>query len=171
MTATITNLKERVFGNKRVVRFDIALGTYAAGGISLVPGDVGLTQFELVMISPKSGYSYTYNASTQKVMSFRQPASTSTGVIVAPIVTTQGNITLTGPAGTGVVLEISSDTASGNLMKNSATARDIPFPTFGIPLPTAVISPVFTGGTSTTAVLAQATGALSTATRCLAIGY
>jgi hypothetical protein len=172
MTATITNLKERVFGNKRVCTFDVAVGLYAAGGISLVASDIGLTQLELVLVSPNSGISYTYNTSTSKIMAFRQPSSTSTGVITAPITVTQGDVTITGPAAaTTVLLEISTDSVTGTFMKEAATARRILAGTFGIPVPTASIAPVFTGGTSTTAVLVEATGTLATATRCLAIGY
>jgi hypothetical protein len=172
MALTITNLQENVFGDKRIAIFDIALGAYAAAGLSLVPADVGLRKFDLVLVSPAGGYSYTYNTSTSKIMAFRSPAQTSTGVISAPIVVTQGAVTLTGPAGTGAIFQLTTDTATGIGSKTTATTRTVPDGGFGIPVPSAVISPVFVGGASTTAVLPEVTGtpSLTTTARVLVIG-
>lgn len=172
MTITITNLQENIFGDKRIAIFDIALGTYAAGGLSLVPADVGLRTFDLVLVSPAAGYSYTYDSTAKKIVAFRSPAQTSTGVITAPITVTQGDVTLTGPAGTGAIMQLSTDTATGILSKLTATTRSIPPATFGIPVPTAVIAPTFVGGVATTVVLPEVTGtpSLTTTARVLVIG-
>jgi hypothetical protein len=172
MSITITNLQENVFGDKRIAIFDIALGVYASGGLSLVPADVGLRKFDLVLISPTGGYSYTYNTSTSKVMALRSPAQTSTGVISGPITVAMSGVTLTGPHTTGAILKLNSDTATGALSKTEATSRSIAPATFGIPVPTATISPVFVGGTSTTAVMPEVTGTptLSATARVMVIG-
>lgn len=172
MSITITNLQENVFGDKRITIFDIALGAYAADGISLTPAMVGMRSFDLVLVSPAAGYSYTYNTSTQKIMAFRSPADTSTGLVTAAITTAQGNVSVTGPNTTGAILQLSTDTATGKLSKLEATSRSIPEATFGIPIPTATIAPLFTGGSVTTAVLSEVTGTptLSSTARVLAIG-
>jgi hypothetical protein len=170
--ATITNRQENVFGDKRVVICDVALGVYAAAGANFTPAMIGMRKFDLVLVSPAGGYSYTWNSSTQKIMAFRAPAGTSTGVITAPISVTMGNITLTGPAGTGAALFISNDTVSGTLGKEAATDRATADGGFGIPIPSAVIAPTFVGGTSTQAVMPEVTGTptLSTTARVLVIG-
>ncbi len=172
-TGTISNRIESVFGDKRVVRLDFVLGTYASNGVGLSPADVGLTTFDIVLIAPSGGYEYSYNSSTQKVLAFRQPTLTFSGVVSAPVTVSMSNITVTGPAAaTGAALALTADSNAGIIGKASATTRTIPVGTFGIPVPTATMAPVFTGSATTQAKLAEATGTptLSTATRILIIG-
>jgi hypothetical protein len=171
MAPTITNLKEIIFGNKRALIFDMAIGAVAATGVTLLPATLGLVEFETVLIEPSGGYSYTYDLSTHKIYAFRQPASTSTGAITAPITVSQGAVTISGPAGGSErELQLSNDSASAFLTHASGSTLDAL--AIGIPKPTATIAPTFAGGAGEAALAAaSATLTVSTTARVLAIGY
>jgi hypothetical protein len=71
MGLTISNLERTVFGNKRASIADIAFdSSYAFGGESLTPGAVGLSQIERAIIEPKSGMTFEYDFTNQKVKAF-----------------------------------------------------------------------------------------------------
>lgn len=162
MTATISNLMEFGVGNKRMVRFDVDLGTYAVNGISVTPAMLGLSTIDFVIIAPSGGVEYTYNYSTQKVYALRSAGYTQgAGSIVAPITTAMGNVTVRGGSTTGAALWLSTDTVTGALVKEAGGPRAIPPTTMGFPLPTATIAPVFTGTAATQVVIPQATGDLA----------
>ena len=55
MALTITEIHRSVFGNKRIVTVDLdGDSSYPTAGESLTPADVGLTGFDIVMLSPQS---------------------------------------------------------------------------------------------------------------------
>ena len=55
MAITITEIHRSVFGNKRIVTADLDMdSSYPTAGESLTPADVGLTGFDIVMLSPQS---------------------------------------------------------------------------------------------------------------------
>lgn len=177
--ATISNKREFVVGDKRLVSFDVTFSTIATGGESVTAANLGLQSIDIMLIAPVSGKEFTYNASTAKIMAFQSPAyGTVSGTIdtlSGVITTTAGDITIVGGSATGPneKLWLSTDTATGELGKEGTGALAIPQATFGIPVETAALStgPVFTNGAAASqAALAEVTGSIAVTTRCLAIG-
>lgn len=55
MAITITEIHRSVFGNKRIVTADLDMdSSYPTAGESLTPGDMGLTGFDIVLLTPQS---------------------------------------------------------------------------------------------------------------------
>lgn len=71
MGLTITNLVHGLQGNKRVETGTIAFdSSYPTGGESLTPNMVGLGTIESIRVDPKSGFTFEYDYSGQKLLVF-----------------------------------------------------------------------------------------------------
>jgi len=177
MTATISNRKETAFGTKRIVEFDVALGSYTGGGtgVEVLPADLGMRHLDIVIIAPGTdGYVYDYDYTNKSFKAYMHGgASGVTATVSAPDVTmTATSVTVKATAGTPVPLLLTNATATGALGKATGTDLTIPLVTLGIPLISGVLAtaPTFSG-TSTQGSLAEVDSAtLSTAVHCLAIG-
>jgi hypothetical protein len=177
MTASIANRKEIIFGNKRIVEFDLTVGAYTGGstGVSLDPSVFGISVVDIVIIEPSTdGYIYNYDYTNKSVMAYNSGgASQFTATVSAPSVTvTATGVHVSGPTGAGIQLQLTNSTTSGKISKTAATNRTIPLNTFGIPTPTAVLAtaPTFSATTAQAALFEVSSATLSTAVHVLAIG-
>lgn len=176
MTATITVKEESVFGNKRIVKFAVALGTYATGGVSVTAADLGMRSIDFMLIDPGTdGYEYEYIRSTALIKAYRCGGYTPVGTVSGDlaVTATQANFTVGASGTTGAALYISADSAAGKLDKEATTARVIPMITFGFGATSGVLStgPTFVGTSVAPALVeVQASLSLATATRAWAIG-
>ena len=50
---------------------DVTIGTYATGGVSLAPSDVGLSRIVSVVAPPASGYTFAYDYTNAKLKVFQ----------------------------------------------------------------------------------------------------
>lgn len=143
MASTITLAGDWLvsIGNRRQVTGTGNLGNpYAAGGIAVTAGQVGLGVIENMIIQPAGGYTFEYVATTGKVKAYR------VGIPAGTIAVTDGAVTVTGGQAAGPALQITPDGATGVLGKTAATSAVIPQATFGIAATTAG----FTGSAATT---------------------
>jgi hypothetical protein len=176
MTATVSNRKETAFGSKKIVEFDVALGAYSTGGISVTPVNMGMRNVDIVLIEPGTdGYIYEYSYTTNKIKAYVCGGVGLAVTVSAPTVTVTGAGTAirgghaTGPA---EALVITNNTATGHIAKVGGSTRVIPLATFGQALPSGVLAtaPTFNVATAQGTLDELATGTLSTACHCLAIG-
>jgi hypothetical protein len=174
MTATITVKQESTFGNKRIVEFSAALGSYSTGGVSVTPSDIGMTSIDIMLIAPSTdGIEYEYNYTTQVIKAYRAGGLIPTGNVADKAITVSGaNVTVKGATATGVDLQLSTATATGVLGKLTATDRVITLPVFGLGAPSAVYAttPTFSGIATQSGLIEVDSATLSTACYCLAIG-
>lgn len=153
MALTITNKETTVFGNKRIRTVEIAFGSlYPTGGESLTPTNLGLAEINILIASPKSGYTFEYDYINFKLKAYRSAGFTPAGAVAAPTITTITNAT---PTAVG--------TTAGALSQVAGAT--------GI---TGVQAPAFTGTAVAQAALAEVTDTTDlsavTGVRILAIG-
>ena len=115
MALTIGSLTYDLAGSKNVVRGTIAFdSSYPTGGESLTPANVGLSTITNLSVSPKSGYTFEYDYTNQKLLAYLSAGFTPAG--------TNGTSAVTGTAAaqtfTGSVL---SDHAHNVLVKGGAS--------------------------------------------------
>jgi len=68
MSLTISNKIHQLDGNKRATQATLTFdSSYAYGGESLTPGNLGLSSMERLEINPVSGYSFEYDATNEKL--------------------------------------------------------------------------------------------------------
>lgn len=68
MALTNTFINRVKFGNKRVHTLDIDFdSSYPTGGESLTASDLGLHKVELLLASPKTGFSFEYDYTNSKL--------------------------------------------------------------------------------------------------------
>lgn len=84
MAVTVSNLDFTVFGDKRVTLGSVTYSTYATGGESLTPSQIGLGTIKTMLLTnPVSSVpairGATYNPSTSKLLAY----TTSDGAEVA----------------------------------------------------------------------------------------
>jgi hypothetical protein len=85
--ANVDSFSDDVFGRHKVriveVTFD---SSYASGGESLTPSDVGLSDISIVLISPDAnaleGYVVAYDYTAEKLMVFEEEAVAAGGPLV-----------------------------------------------------------------------------------------
>ena len=71
MGLTISDIKNDCTGEKRFVYATITFDTsYADGGEELVPGDVGMDHFDMVIVTQKSGYTFEYDYTNEKLLAY-----------------------------------------------------------------------------------------------------
>ena len=99
MPATVTLRERRKMGNAYMNVCDIIPGVYATGGVSVTPGQFGLTMLDMVLPAPAAGYIFEYDHVNRKLKAF-----TPTSVAMAGTA---------GVAGADNTLIKTSDTAVG----------------------------------------------------------
>jgi hypothetical protein len=85
VTATIDSDGRFVRGNRVIRQGSINLGTYAAGGVAVTPGNVELNVLQNLSLEPAAGYVYSWNRSTGKVQAFSRAARARLSRRWAPI--------------------------------------------------------------------------------------
>jgi hypothetical protein len=123
---------------------DIALGTYATGGVSVSPQALGLKVIYGARIlgykdSASGGYEIKWDYDNNKLMAFRSAGFTPAGTNSAPTVTTTTNATITAPVYT-----------VGGALTQTTGATGI----------TGVQAPTFTGTAVAAGVLAEVANAV-----------
>lgn len=70
MALTVTEVHDQtVFGNKRVTVADVDFdSSYPTGGESLTAANLKLTKIELLLASPKAGFSFEYDYTNSKLL-------------------------------------------------------------------------------------------------------
>lgn len=107
-------------GNRRAVSGTITFdSSYATGGLSLTPANIGLGQIERIQFNNDSGYVCAYDYTAQKVLVYQAGANLP-------------SVKVTGGQAAGPGLQITPDSAAGVLGKTTATDRTIPGATFGL---------------------------------------
>jgi hypothetical protein len=73
MALTLTKQSRSRAGHRQEVVFDFVFdSSYATGGESLTPEDLGLKQIEtLDVVESPDGYSFTYDRASKKLLAFR----------------------------------------------------------------------------------------------------
>ena len=117
MALTISNREPSLFGNKSVQMFDMAFdSSYAFGGESLTPANMGLETVDRVVIEPKAGYTFEYDATNEKVKAFCMAPP----IVYEEVHTIASNqITLDYPA--AAILNVSSATQCQKLIEPGDT--------------------------------------------------
>lgn len=107
-------------GNRRAVEGTITFdSSYATGGLSLTPANIGLGVLKRIQFNNDSGYVCAYDYTAQKVLVYQAGANLP-------------SVKVTGGQVAGEALQITPDTNSGVLGKVAATDRTIPGATFGL---------------------------------------
>jgi hypothetical protein len=88
LTLTYTGDWSRVAGNQRVNTVSIAFdSSYASGGEALTARTLGLSTVTSVQAQAKSGYSFEYDYTNEKLMVYWTPALSHTHQLVFPVTT------------------------------------------------------------------------------------
>lgn len=149
-------------GSLFYAKISATLGTYATGGISFTPAQIGLGAFiGTPTFEIGAGYLAGWDSTNQKILIYRNGASTPVGTIGAPAITvTEGAVTIAGGAA-GTAIGITPDDNTGSLTKAAASARTIPRATFlGSATTATSAAPVFTGTASTAAAFTEVSNAV-----------
>lgn len=90
----------------------LTLGTYATGGVSVTPANLGLGSFFGAPTFVAPGYVFAYDATAQKVQAYRSAGVTPAGTNSAPTITSTANAGTTTPLYTngGVVTQVAGAT-------------------------------------------------------------
>lgn len=75
----------------------LTLGTYATGGVSVTPANLGLGSFNGSPMFSAAGYAFTYDATNSKVLAYRSGGFTPLGSVAAPTITSGTSATITTP--------------------------------------------------------------------------
>ena len=68
MALTISSVTTSVFGNKKIMKANIAFdSSYPTGGEALTPSTLGLNEVEILLVSPQAGYLFEYDYSNEKL--------------------------------------------------------------------------------------------------------
>jgi len=87
MSLTITNLDETIMGNKKVVRADIQFdASYPANGEPLVPGDLAMGSFDLVLVAPSGGLLFEFIHASDLVKAWFPTGGAATTTLADPSV-------------------------------------------------------------------------------------
>lgn len=89
MGLTVGSLTKDSAGSLRLYTGTITFdSSYPAGGESLVPADLGLHAIRSLDVDPVSGYAFTYNYTTQKVLAYTASGYTPSNAnnMVAPLI-------------------------------------------------------------------------------------
>ncbi len=175
MSATVSNIVTTVFGSKRIVKFDVALGAYTAGGISVTPASLGLRRVDIVLFEPGTdGTEYQYNYTSSVVQAYTAGGNAISNVTMsAPTITVTGAAVVVSGAITNTPIFLSSNSNTAILTKNAATNRTIPLATLLGNAGTSgavATGPSFLTTTSQGALVEVSGISLATACHALAIG-
>lgn len=180
MAATITAGSKIIsnFGDKFFIRFDVTLGTYTTGGVSLTAANLGLSNVEILLASRSDGYLFYYDHTNNLMLAYRQGADLSGGGTIenVDIDTTASSVTVAGGQATGVDLFLTEDSATGQLGKEATGDITIPRSTFGLTAASFALAttPTLSGATvSSTAALQQVANGTDlggVSVRCIVIG-
>jgi|SRR5262245_28634247 len=114
MALTISNKVALSMGNAWGVGFQIAFdSSYASGGESLLPADIGLSTILFTNFAPRSGFSFEYDYTNQVLKVFVQGAAHATAGAV-----TMDDYAVTAGPGVSSGISISREASAG-----AATAR------------------------------------------------
>lgn len=112
MASTITLSGDWLYniGNAMQTRGTGNLGTYATGGITVTAKQVGLGTIQQLIVDPAGGYTFSWNASTGKVLAYAASSGsfTATGTNSKPTFTVNSS----GAIGTNMEVGLSADAAS-----------------------------------------------------------
>jgi len=133
MALTVGSLKFDTFGITNIVKGTIDFdSSYPTGGESLVPANIGLSVIDSIRIDDKSGYTFEYDYTNQKVLAYRSAGFTPAGTNAA-CAGTNGAPAFTGSAlaahrhtlhfETSVVAN--AVTAAANNLRTAAAAFDV----------------------------------------------
>lgn len=151
---------------------DVALGTYATGGVAISPRAVGLKKIYGARIigykdATSGGYEVKWDYDSLKLMAFNSAGFTPAGTNGTSSVT--GNVTVVG--GTlGEAIGINPDSNSGVLSKAAATNRTIPIATFLGAAPTSAAQ-TFTGTAVAAGALIEVANAVDLTTVVVRIQF
>lgn len=77
MAATVTGIRPKTKANQFITVHDVNLGTYTTGGVSVAPGDLGLSKIDSAIVKFKTSSTVAvtmgalvYNISTGKVLAY-----------------------------------------------------------------------------------------------------
>jgi len=69
MALTVKNKEYTVFGNKRVMFFEVDFDdAYPTGGEELKPATLGLRRFDFVNVTNKGGYTFDFDYTNNKIV-------------------------------------------------------------------------------------------------------
>jgi hypothetical protein len=175
MSVTISNKVYSSFGNMRFISFDLVVGAYTTGGVSLAASDLGLSSIALLMAERKAGVLYTYDYANSLIMAYRQSIATAGALSKPAITSTDGTLTVKGGVATGIGLVLDPDSDSGAMAMIAVTGPlVIPAATFGITKPSMALATqvLFTGDSNSAAAFAQTLNGstLTDTVRCIVIG-
>lgn len=139
MSSTITLTGDWLFniGNRRMTVGTGNLGTYATSGIAVTAAQVGLGVIQSMEIDPSGGYTFSYNASTGKILAYAASSGsfTAAGTNSAPTFTVSA-----GTIGSNMSLGLDVDTASAKVTGGTGVTTNRTLSTN-----TPVSAPTFTG--------------------------
>ena len=120
MALTLSSKIPNVEGVKRTMQATVTLdSSYAYGGESLLPGDLGLQKIERLEILPVSGYSFEYDHTNKKLKVYSDANIQPFVYEEQHTITADDNIVLNYPA--AAILCIASDSQSQILIEPSDT--------------------------------------------------
>lgn len=149
------------FGNKRAVTGTITFdSSYATGGESLTPANIGLGKIERITFNQaEDGYVFKYDYANQKVMAY---SAVPGGTISKPSFTVEAS----GAIGVNMGIGLSADAASATVEGDTGiTAARTLTTTSPVGVPT------FTGTQAALAQVAAATNLSAVVVEFMAIGY
>lgn len=146
------------------------LGTYATGGIAVSPEQVGLGTIQSLVVDPAGGYTFSYVASTGKVIAYY---GSSAGTPAGTIAVTDGAVTVGGGSApfTDTGLGLTANSNAGVLTKLAATTVVIPQATLGIAATTATFTGTPGGASAAGTEVANLTALAGITFNFRAIGY
>lgn len=94
-TITLTGDWLANIGNRMETYGTGNLGTYATGGVAVTAAQVGLGTIYSMEIDPAGGYTFSYNATTKKILAYAASSGsfTVTGTNTAPTISLAGTHT------------------------------------------------------------------------------
>lgn len=97
------------------------LGTYATGGIAVTPHQVGLGTIYSMEVDPSGGYTFSYNASTGKILAYAASsgAFTATGTNSVP-----DFVVKTGTIGANMTVGLTANTNNADVVGGTGITAD-----------------------------------------------
>ncbi|RLI16876.1 hypothetical protein DRO41_00255 [Candidatus Bathyarchaeota archaeon] len=107
MALTIRNKKYTVFGNKRVLFFDVDFGFfYHPGGEELKPSTLGLQHFDFVDAPSKGGYIFEFDYTNNKIKVLYPQGGEKVGTHDGGASVDSGDVQVTSTAANGDIITV-----------------------------------------------------------------
>jgi len=112
MALTIKNKEYTVFGNKRVMFFEVDFdSSYPTGGEELKPATLGLRRFDFVDVPSKGGYVFEFDYTNNKIKVLYPQGGEQVGNADGGASIDSGSTTVTSSAANGAIVTVDAGKA------------------------------------------------------------